>query len=429
MSLVTCNLSLRVASAATIIRDTEIESVVYELVAPLARAAGMPDGRLKVHIIGDSDFNAFVAGGEDVFVNTGLITQIKNPDAFQAVIAHELGHMAGGHMAHLATRMKAEMYRMLAVQMLGVALMVANPMAGMGVLAGSGGIAQGSLLAFTRDEERVADAMSIDIMVKAGIDPAGFIDAMKYMQQIAEPAENRTNPLNKNHPMTAERLRNAKDKIDTVKNREKLKRSSPAQIEKYEMIRAKIIGYMDKPNIVAGTFPTSDKSLAADYARAISAMRANDLIRAKQIVGPMIVRDPDNPFFYELLGDLHFQSGEMSMSVDAYQEALDLLKNNAPQIQVAMALALTGRKKPGDAEKAVNMAKRAILSDQLPLAYWVLSIAYSQLGKEGEADWAMAEYHVMVRNMDRAKELAKSAQRKLAPGTPEYIKSGDILRN
>ncbi|MDR1361281.1 MAG: M48 family metalloprotease, partial [Rickettsiales bacterium] len=120
--------------SATEIRDTEIESYLTELISPLARAAEIPNGRLRVHILGDDDFNAFVAGGEDVYIYTGLLTRIKTPGALQAVIAHELGHMLGGHMAQMADRMHAEMVRSLIVQALGVGLMVANPMAGAGLM-------------------------------------------------------------------------------------------------------------------------------------------------------------------------------------------------------------------------------------------------------------------------------------------------------
>ena len=131
--------------AASQINDTEIERAVTELIDPLADAAGIPDGRLKIHIIDDDDFNAFVTGGEDVYIYTGLLKQIKTPNALQAVVAHEMGHMIGGHMAQMRDRMAAEMKRTMLIQALGVGLMVAggNPSLGAGVLAGSTAIYAG----------------------------------------------------------------------------------------------------------------------------------------------------------------------------------------------------------------------------------------------------------------------------------------------
>lgn len=163
--------------AASLIHDTETEKLLTELIQPLATAAKIPDGRLKIHIVDDDDFNAFVSGGEDVYVYTGLLRQIKTPDAFQAVVAHEMGHMLGGHTAQMADRMSAEIKRTMLIQALGVGLMVAggNPALGAGVLAGAGGVAQQSMLAFTRDEERIADNMGVDLMVRANQNPNGFI--------------------------------------------------------------------------------------------------------------------------------------------------------------------------------------------------------------------------------------------------------------
>ena len=152
------------AFGASLIHDTETERVIGKLVLPLAQAANIPESRMKIHIINDEDFNAFVMGGEDIYVYTGLLKQIKNPNALQAVVAHELGHTLGGHMAQMSERMAAEMKRTMLIQALGVGLMVAggNPSLGAGGLAGSSGVAQQSMLAFTRDEERIADNMGVD---------------------------------------------------------------------------------------------------------------------------------------------------------------------------------------------------------------------------------------------------------------------------
>ena len=156
------------AFCASLINDTETEKLLMELVEPLGKAAGIPDNRLKIHIVNSNDFNAFVMGGEDIYVYTGLLTQIKSPNALQAVVAHEMGHTLGGHMAQMASRMDAELKRAMLIQALGVGLMVAggNPSLGAGVLAGSGGIAQQSMLAFTRDEERIADAPADNRKIK-----------------------------------------------------------------------------------------------------------------------------------------------------------------------------------------------------------------------------------------------------------------------
>ena len=172
------------ANGATLINDTEIEKGISEIILPVARAAKIPENRLKIYIVNDDDFNAFVRGGEDVFVYTGLLKQIKNPNALRAVVAHELGHTIGGHMVQMSARMHDEMVRTMVIQALGVGLMVAggNPTAGVGVMAGATGIAQQSMLSFSRDEERMADDMAVDLMVAANQDPNGLITVFEQMR-------------------------------------------------------------------------------------------------------------------------------------------------------------------------------------------------------------------------------------------------------
>ncbi len=412
------------AHAVSLINDTEIERVVTELVRPIATAAEIPENRLRVHIVRDDDFNAFVMGGDDVYIYTGLLTQIKSPDALQAVIAHELGHTIGGHMAQMSSRMAAEMQRAMLIQALGIGLMVAggNPSLGAGVLAGSSGVAQQSMLAFTRDEERIADNMGLDLMVRAGQNPNGFIQVFEQMREISGAAESRVNPTRVNHPLTTERLKNVRDRIA------KLDYIAPdadaARDVKFRLIQAKLVGYLDTATRVRELYPYSDKSDAAIYARAIASMQAGNLDAARVGTQTLISRHADNPYFYELLGDIEYQFGHYDDSVTAYSHSLELA-GNAPQIQTALALVLTERNKSGDVARAIELCKRALLVAPAPLTYWVLARAYGD--DDGRGDWARAEYYSMIGNPKNAKKYAKIARQKLKSDAPEYIKSGDIL--
>lgn len=412
------------AHAVSLINDTEIERVVTELVRPIATAAEIPENRLRVHIVRDDDFNAFVMGGDDVYIYTGLLTQIKSPDALQAVIAHELGHTIGGHMAQMSSRMAAEMQRAMLIQALGIGLMVAggNPSLGAGVLAGSSGVAQQSMLAFTRDEERIADNMGLDLMVRAGQNPNGFIQVFEQMREISGAAESRVNPSRVNHPLTTERLKNVRDRI--AKLDYNAPATDPARDAKFRLIQAKLVGYLDTATRVRELYPYSDKSDGAIYARAIASMQAGNLDAARVGTQTLISRHADNPYFYELLGDIEYQFGHYDDSVTAYSRSLELA-GNAPQIQTALALVLTERKKSGDAARAIELCKRALLVAPAPLTYWVLARAYGD--DDGRGDWARAEYYSMIGNTQNAKKYAKIARQKLKSDAPEYIKSGDIL--
>ena len=413
--------------AASIINDTETEKLIYELISPLANAANIPDGRLRIHIVSDDDFNAFVMGGDDVYIYTGLLKQIKSPAALQAVVAHELGHTLGGHMAQMSARMEAEMKRAMMIQALGIGLMVAggNPSMGAGVLAGASGVAQQSMLAFSRDEERIADDMGVDLMTRAGLDPNAFIVVFEQMREMSDAMESRVNPNRINHPLTSERLKNVREKIEKTKIEKQDKKTIARQEQEFELVRAKLIGYLDTSARVLVTYPYSDKTDAAIYARAIANMRGGNLDTARIGTQTLISHKPDNPYFYELLGDIDFQFGHYDDSVTAYEKALEL-SPNASQIQTALALVLNERNKPDDKARAAELARTAILVEPTPLAYWVLAQTFED--GDGRADWAMAEYYSLNGDDKNAKTYAKRARKKLKSNTPEYIKSGDILK-
>lgn len=422
---VACFLSLPVC-AATLINDTETEQLLMQLVEPLADAADIPHGRLRVHIINDDAFNAFVRGGEEVFVYTGLLTQIKSPAALQAVIAHELGHTLGGHMVQMSARMDAEILRTIIVQALGVGLMVAggNPAAGAGVMAGSSGIAQQSMASFSRDEERMADNLGLALLVKANLDPNSLVEVLEQMRDMTGELESRVNPNRINHPLTTERVKNAREHIGAMKEVPKIDPKILAkQNADYELVRAKLIGYLDSASQVRAKYPSTDTSNPALYARAIAHMQSGNLAAAKTHTQALIDRDRNNPYFYELLGDIEYQYGHYDDSVDAYEHSLKL-SENAPQIQTALALVLSDRRKSGDTEQAIELCKRALLKEPAPLTYWVLA----KLFDDGKSDWAMAEYYNMVGKSKESKRYAKKAQSTLPKNSPEYIKSGDLLR-
>ena len=411
----------------TLINDTETERFLSELVAPLGTAAKLGDGRLRVHIVSDDDFNAFVRGGEDVYIYTGLLKQIKNPDALMAVVAHELGHTIGGHVAQLSARQDAEMTRTMLIQALGIGLMVAggNPSLGAGVLAGSSGVATQSMLAFSRNEERIADNLGIDLMIDAKQNPNGFIAVFEQMGELTSAMESKINPNRINHPLTRERLKNAREYIAEHAPKYRVP-NTDARDAQYELVRAKLIGYLDNAKNVLQKYPYADKSDAAIYARAIANMRGGNLDGARTGTQTLISRNPDNGYFYELLGDIEYQFGHYDDSVRAYEKSLSLI-DNAPQIETALALVLTERNKPGDTERAIELSKRVILTEPTPLAYWVLARCYGD-DDAGRHAWAMAEYYALRGDENKAEQYARRAQKSLRKTDAEYIKAGDLIK-
>ncbi|MBP5795053.1 MAG: M48 family metalloprotease, partial [Alphaproteobacteria bacterium] len=294
-----------------------------------------------------------------------------------------------------------------------------NPSLGAGVLAGAGGVAQQSLLSFSRDEERVADDFAVELLGRANVNPEGLIDVFEQMQNITGAAEAKINKNRTNHPLTAERIKNASMKISQIKHNGKYKTYNDKE---YELVRAKLIGYLYTERQILDKYPYRATDDAAIYARAIGNMRGGALVAGRDATQDLIRRNNKNPYYYELLGDIEYQMGHYDASVDAYEHALEL-DENAPQIQTALALVLAERNKPGDNARAIELCKSALLSEPMPLTYWVLAKLYD----DGREYWALAEFYNMNGDTKKARTFAKRAQQKLDKDSPEYIKAGDIL--
>jgi predicted Zn-dependent protease len=301
----------------------------------------------------------------------------------------------------------------MAMQLLGIGLIAANPQAAMGVMVGASGMATQSMLAFTRDEERAADDYAAKLLQKAGMDPSALLSVFQKMQSVRE---SQVNPNAVNHPLTEERIKN-------IRLQAKTDPQSAVKNSQLALVQAKLIGYLDSADRVKTLYPAADKSDSALYARAIARMRAGNLQAAKTGTLTLVSRNKNYPYFYELLGDIEFQYGHYDDSAEAYEQALALTKN-APQIEIALALVLSERAKPGDKARAAELCRRALLADPVPLAYWVLAKT-----DEKKSEYYLAEYYYMIGEAKLAMEHARRAAAVLPADSPEYLKAKDILES
>jgi predicted Zn-dependent protease len=393
------------AYSATEIRDTEIESVIEKIVHPLKP-------NTKIHILADNDFNAFVRGGEDIYINTGLIQKSEHTAEIQAVLAHEIGHSELGHMVQMSEKMRDESNRAIIMQALGIGLIAVNPNAAMGMMIGANGMAVQSMLAFTRDEERSADDYAIRLLEKKNINPYALLSVFKKMQDTQ--GDGNINPNNVSHPLTEERIKNIK--LHVKNNKLPNENILP-------MIHAKLIGYLGSTDQINTLYPNKDKSDAAIYARSIANMRSGNFESAKTAALNLISRQKKNPYFFELLGDIEFQYGHYDDSISAYEESLKL-KSGSAQIEIALALVLSERNKSNDFERATELCKRTILKEPMPLAYWVLAKSDKK-----NTDYYLSEYYMLMNDTNLAKKYATLALKNLSHKSPEYLKSQDILEN
>ena len=421
-----------------LIRDTEIENLLNDYAKPLFRAAGLGSGRIKVRIVQNDAFNAFVLDGRNVFVHTGTLTQAQTPNEVIGVIAHESGHITGGHMAALRARIAKDQTRVLLAQILGIGLMVAGGVAGGDTARDLGGVGQGvlfggnevvmrSLLAERRQQESAADQAGLTILNQTKQSGRGMLATFERFAAQEYISDAQKEAFARSHPLSTERLARLRKLVESspyynVKD-------APQLQLRHDLMRAKLSGYLDRPQVVYNRYPATDTSLPARYARAIARFfqgGPGGLEAALAETDSLLRERPDYAYFWEMKGDLLMRSGRSHEAIPFLRHALKL-DPGASLIRVQLAGALQDDPGQGEVNESVALLRRAIADDENSRAYRLLANSYYKQGKRPEADAMIAQAYFIEGDLKQAQLFAKRAHLKLRSGTPEWLKNDDII--
>ncbi len=414
------------------IRDAEIEQLLREYTQPLLRTAGLAQQNVQVIIINDRSFNAFVADGRRIFVNGGALMESETPNQIIGVLAHETGHIAGGHLARMREAMAAATTQSIIAMLLGVGALVAAGrsggsglgQAGAAAIAGPTQAIQNSMLGYIRAQEDQADRAAVKFLTATGQSPKGMYETFKRLaNQILYQTRN-INPYMQSHPLPSER----------VAALEGMARASPywdhkdppALQARHDLMRAKLYGFLERPDGVARRYPPSDTSLAARYARAISAYRFSDARSAAAQIDALINAQPQNPYFYELKGQALLESGKPAEAVAPLRHAIQLAPNPA-LMQIMLAQALIATRDRARVDEAVSILQTAVTREpESPDAYSHLAMAYGLKNDLARADLASAQAAFMRGDIKTAREIATRAKTRFPIGSPGWVKADDI---
>lgn len=416
-----------------IIRDTEIEQLMRDYAQPILRTAGLAQQNVRVVVLNDRTFNAFVMDGRHIFINAGALFDAKTPNEVIGVLAHETGHMAGGHLARLREQLATAQTASVVAMLLGVGAMVAGARSGQAggtdvgaaaIMAPQSAIMR-SLLAYVRTQEDQADHAGAKFLQATGQSPKGMVDLFKRLSNESLFNTRYVDPYMQSHPLPADR----------VAALEALARQSPYWDKKdppelqlrHDMAKAKLAGFLEKPDTVARRYPLGDHSLPAQYARAISTYRYGDLRTAIGLIDALIAAQPNNPYFYELKGQAYLEGGRANDAVAPLRRAVQM-SHNAPLIQIMLAQALISTSNTGVAEEAVEMLKSALIREpEAPNAYSQLAMAYGRKGDIAQADLASAQAAFTRGDLPTARQLATRAKTRLPIGSPAWVRADDIV--
>ena len=414
------------ASAQGLIRDAEIEQILRDYSNPLFAAAGLKPDDVNIYIIQDDSLNAFVAAGQNVFLHTGLIMEAKTPEELKGVIAHETGHIAGGHSVTREAAMGAASGTSLVTMGLGVlALFAGAPDAALALFGSAPQFGLMTIFKFTRAEESAADQYGLDFMEKTGQSADGLVSFMEHFRYEELMSESRRDPYFRSHPISSDRIGALTRRAREVSA--KAKPQTPEAIEQLAMMKAKLVGFIGPAGRVMSRYPDSDQSIPAKYARAIAAYRAVDIKKALTLIDELITVQPENAYFYELKGQILFESGRSLESVGPHRRSVELAPKQA-LLKVNLARSLIGTKDDAAVLEAEGMLQDALqLEPDNAFAWNQLAVAYAKQGRIGDADLATAEEAYQLGDMSRAYNFARRAKDKLTLQTPNGQRADDIM--
>ena len=408
------------------IRDAEIERILRGYSDPLFKAGGLDPKAVNIYIINDPSLNAFVTGGQNVFIHTGMITELDTPNELKGVIAHETGHITGGHLARGPEAASKAQVPMLIGMLAGIAAIAAGvPDLGMGLLIGSQSVAQREMLAYSRVQESAADQAGVKFMNATGQSPAGMAKVFDRFADQEALSGVRQDPFIRSHPLSRERASALQGLIDSSPNRDKP--DTLKELADYALMKAKLQGFIDKPDVVLRRYPHSDKSAPARYARAAAYFRAAMLEQALPEIESLIAERPTYPYFWELKGQILVESSRPKEGVPAYAKAVELAPDE-PLIQASYGAALLATEDPTVVELAKKHLKRAIQDEpDNGMAWYYLADAYSRTGNDAMAALATAERYYALRQYPQAMNFSQRAIKKLAEGSNDWQRANDIL--
>ena len=421
-ALVTCLAAPAVAGG--VIRDEEIEQDLKTFMRPVFREAGVSPSSVRFIILENPEMNAFVAGGQNIFLHTGLILETRNVAELIGVCAHETGHIAHGDLIRSRTVAENISVEALVAEVLGIVAAVGarSGDAAAAVTSATGSIAQRAFLTHSREQETAADQAGVSFLQAAGLPITGFLSFMQKLSSQELLPDSAQSEYVRTHPLTQDRVNYLANVVEQERNHHA---APEAWEEMHARIKAKLLGYLfpDQALLDKGT------SVASQYGRAIAWYRKGELQKALAQLDPLIAAQPKDPYFYELKGQILFENGKIDAALPAYAKAVEF----APQsglIRAAYGHALLESTTDAQAHEAeaIKQLEASLDTEALqPETHHQLAIAYGKQGKEGISRLHLAEEGLLENKPEFAITEAKLAQQALPKGTPAALRASDIL--
>lgn len=414
------------ASGISLIHDTEIENTIRLFATPLFEAAGLEAADIRIHIVKDASLNAFVAGGQRLFINTGLLMKTEHAGQIIGVIAHETGHIAGGHLLRLQEKLRNSTAQTILTYVLGGVAAVAsgNPGVAAAVIAGGATIQQRTLLSYTRTMEQAADQAAIDFLEETGKSSVGLLEFLGTLSSQEFLTSDNQDPYIRSHPLT-------RDRMEFLRNIIKNSQFSDTPIaddlkRAHDRMRAKLKGFLNPTGRTLREFKSTDQRVPARYARAIAFKESNQVEKALALIDGLIAQFPEDPFFHELKGDILQDAGRAADSIPPYRTAVEILPW-AALIRTNLAQSLLELNDLDASREALDNLLKAVRYEPESAIIWrLMAKAYSNEDDQANVMLSLAEAALLSGKRDVARYRATRALTLLPAGSAGWLRAQDI---
>lgn len=414
------------ARGISLIRDTEIENTIRVYSAPIFDAAGLQANDIQIHIVNDPTLNAFVAGGQRLFINTGLLMRAEHAGQVIGVIAHETGHISGGHLVRLQESLRNTTATSILTLVLGGIAAVASgqPEAAGAVIAGGASVQQRSILSYTRSMEQAADQAAASFLEEAGYSGEGLLEFLGTLSGQELLTTESQDPYIRSHPLTRNRIEFMRNHVAASSFSNK---PIPDNIrEAHDRMRAKLKGFINPPSRTLREYKAGDLSFSARYARAVAFKKLHKIDKALGLLDELLKESPNDPFLFELQGDILQDAGRVEESVPPYRKAVEILPW-AALIRINMAQSLLELNDDAASNEALENLQQAMRYEpEIPLLWRLLATAYARADDQAHVMLALAEEAILTGKQSEARQRATRAMDLLPEGSASWIRAQDI---
>lgn len=404
-----------------VIRDSEVESVIKEIVSPIAKVANQNTEKLKIIIINDNNANAFVTPGQKIFIFTGLIINTKNPNQIEGVLAHELGHITGKHHSRIYEQLeKARIISVVGMILGGAATIITgDPDAVAAIAGGAQSVAQRSFLSFSRVQEASADRSGYRFLKNSNKSICGIIAFLEYLQ--SQELLGMQEEYMRSHPITSERIFDARSAAQNENCNEP--KNSTQEIKKYKFIQAKLHGFLNPENTIkiinnSSYFDQDQK----DYALAIANYKSSNLTKGKSLINKLIKKYPNNPYFYELKAQMLRENGYIQESIKNYLKAIKIKPNDSLML-IELSQSQINHESPNNLLNAIkNLKKASFTENENEKLWYLLSVAYGRNNEMGKSRYASAYSSYLKGDDVSARNFIRKAKKIVKKNSVEWHK-------